>query len=522
MTAQERIDFEALVKKRKGLAEYLKDEEYSGLLKIIIEQYSDQAHFVYELLQNADDAKATRAEFILSDDKLIFKHNGKRKFNVTDPNNKPKSGHGDINAITNFGYSNKNKDKNEPVNQIGKFGIGFKAIFKYSPEPAIYDGNFSFCIKDLIVPELLNKDHPQRGNDETLFEFPFSEKFPFKLEGHPTNKARDDIWIKLKELDCPLLFLSNLKEIKFRFGKESGSYSKSSKSVRLFEENDPKLRTNSELITLTAPAKENQSLYLFSRQCNGGNYSVGYFLDDKNHLTPVDKTAFCFFPTKRNTGLKFIIHAPFLLSGSREGILAGNLHNDDMINLLAELAADSLVYLRDLKLIDDGILNILPTNEADFNTSADQISWTINWFHRFYKWIAELNEIKETKNKPFFLDENGTGIATAAFDDKGKRILFLPNNCGCRSIHHALLANLDTEKFLKEKIGIKEPSLEDEVYIKTGIENPLDLDAAFIESQSIEWLHGFYKWIAERTDRIEQGKCFVHAGSGSHQIFRRR
>ena len=609
MTEQERIDFEALVKKRKGLAEYLKDEEYSGLLKIIIEQYSDQAHFVYELLQNADDAKATRAEFILSDDKLIFKHNGKRKFNVTDPNNKPKSGHGDINAITNFGYSNKNRDKNEPVNQIGKFGIGFKAIFKYSPEPAIYDGNFSFCIKDLIVPELLNKDHPQRGNDETLFEFPFSEKFPFKLEGHPPNKARDDIWIKLKELDCPLLFLSNLKEIKFRFGKESGSYSKSSKSARLFEENNPNLRTKSELITLTAPAKENQSLYLFSRQCNGGNYSVGYFLDDKNHLTPVDKTAFCFFPTKRNTGLKFIIHAPFLLSGSREGILAGDSHNDDMINLLAELAADSLVYLRDLKLIDDGILNILPTNEADFNTSADQISFkpfftaikhkmqsetllptksgdcvsrgnayladtarlmetfsdeqlgkltgnpnaawvfttvsrkkvdspylkdithayikdkdlfsklinakfikefiedrTINWFHRFYKWIAEINEIEEAKTKLFFLDENGAGKATAAFDDKGKRILFLPNNCGCRSIHHALLANPDTKKFLMEKIGIKEPSLEDEVYIKTGIENPLDLDAAFIESQSIEWLHGFYKWIAEKTYRIDQAK----------------
>ena len=71
-----------------------------------------------------------------------------------------------------------------------------------------------------------------------------------------------------------------------------------------------------------------------------------------------------------------------------------------------------------------------------------------------------------------------------------------------------MLASPAIKKFLTEKIGIRKPTLEDEVYIKTKtrIENPLDLDATFIESQPIDWLHRFYKWIAENTDRINKAR----------------
>ena len=51
-----------------------------GVKNSIAEKYSDQAHFIYELLQNADDAKATSARFVLSEDKLVFAHNGTRRF----------------------------------------------------------------------------------------------------------------------------------------------------------------------------------------------------------------------------------------------------------------------------------------------------------------------------------------------------------------------------------------------------------------------------------------------------------
>ena len=37
--------------------------------------YPDKAHFIYELLQNAEDAQATEVFFRLQEDKLFFTHN---------------------------------------------------------------------------------------------------------------------------------------------------------------------------------------------------------------------------------------------------------------------------------------------------------------------------------------------------------------------------------------------------------------------------------------------------------------
>lgn len=62
--------------KRKKLADVLSDEEYSGVREIVEELYPDRAHFLYELLQNAEDAGATAATFELRSDCVTFVHNG--------------------------------------------------------------------------------------------------------------------------------------------------------------------------------------------------------------------------------------------------------------------------------------------------------------------------------------------------------------------------------------------------------------------------------------------------------------
>jgi len=63
--------------KRRKLADVLLDEEYSGIREIVEELYPDRAHFIYELLQNAEDANASEASFELKDDRLVFRHNGR-------------------------------------------------------------------------------------------------------------------------------------------------------------------------------------------------------------------------------------------------------------------------------------------------------------------------------------------------------------------------------------------------------------------------------------------------------------
>ena len=60
--------FELLRKKRSRLAEQLKDPAAAGLWKSVIDKYSDNAHFVYELLQNSDDAQATSVAIHLFED----------------------------------------------------------------------------------------------------------------------------------------------------------------------------------------------------------------------------------------------------------------------------------------------------------------------------------------------------------------------------------------------------------------------------------------------------------------------
>ena len=131
------------------------------------------------------------------------------------------------------------------------------------------------------------------------------------------------------------------------------------------------------------------------------SYSAGFFTDQDGHLIPVDKPAFCFFPTKEYTDLNFIIHAPFLLTDSREGIKAGVAHNDTMINVLAELSADALEYLRDIgvdkgiRLIDDSIVDIIPVDEEEFSDPSDKSQVS---FLSFYRQIK--NKFKETELLP--------------------------------------------------------------------------------------------------------------------------
>ena len=51
--------------------------------RILVDQYSDRAHFLYELLQNSEDAEAKRVTITLFHDRLVLEHDG-RPFNEDD------------------------------------------------------------------------------------------------------------------------------------------------------------------------------------------------------------------------------------------------------------------------------------------------------------------------------------------------------------------------------------------------------------------------------------------------------
>lgn len=516
MNKQEKIFFDALSKVRSAGADMLEKRFMRGVKNSVVEKYSDQAHFIYELLQNADDAHATIARFILEPTRLIFAHNGTRKFSVSDPENEDSDSEtgklGDINAITSIANSNKTEAS------IGKFGVGFKSVFQYTSTPHIYDPNFHFKIERFIVPIQLDEDFPARRPDETLFVFPFD---------HPERDAvaaYEDISDKLKRLSFPLLFLSDLKNIEFEFSDVIGLYDKNIKKTYPFDD------ITAEHICLTQNNGDDlydENLWLFSRLDDyQRRCSVGFFLDEHCHLRPVNETAFCFFPTKEVTGLDFIFHAPFLLTDSREGIRAGVPHNDKMVKLLADLAARAIIHLKEigeresLRLIEDNIIQIIPYDPKRFSDPDDKSKIS---FLPFYESIQATLK-KETiipSIDGYVSSENAYWAAvpqlTQLFSNEQLRAICGNDSAGwafpsigrdeVRRGNEALRTYIDSlvKTSLNEDVIIGGRSRE-YTYIRgvrQALENIKGITPAFIESQSIAWLHEFYKWLSERDRRCE-------------------
>ena len=135
----DRQDFVRIVRKNKF---------ESGVRQSAVEKYADPVHFIFELIQNAEDQGAKLARFTLRDDVIIFEHDGS-----------PFS-RDDVERITGWGQS----DKPNQANKIGRFGIGFKSVFVVTDSPEIYirkeaaNSIPSFRICDLFVPEVLQED----------------------------------------------------------------------------------------------------------------------------------------------------------------------------------------------------------------------------------------------------------------------------------------------------------------------------------------------------------------------------
>ena len=157
-----------LRKKRLRGVEAIRENNWENTFKrLLTDLYPDNAHFIYELLQNAEDARATEVRFILKEDSVEFEHNGERLFSFAD-----------MDSISSIGDSTKRDD---PTN-IGKFGIGFKAVFAYTATPEIASGEFHFRIRDLVVPDTDGLTPRSLGKKETRFTFPFDtpQKSPQK------------------------------------------------------------------------------------------------------------------------------------------------------------------------------------------------------------------------------------------------------------------------------------------------------------------------------------------------------
>jgi len=164
-----------------------------GIKRLLTDLYPDNAHFIYELLQNAEDTGAKEVAFRLFPDRLEFTHDGSRLFSLRD-----------VESITSIGASTKRDDPTS----IGKFGVGFKAVFAYTTAPTIQSGPFAFTIRDLVVPE--------RHRDESAPYVQTRFVIPFNHPGKSNKASTQEVARGLQTMGPEtLLFLRHIRKIAF-------------------------------------------------------------------------------------------------------------------------------------------------------------------------------------------------------------------------------------------------------------------------------------------------------------------
>ena len=328
--------------------------EASGfdLQSLLTGGYKDPTHFIYELLQNAEDAKAEKVEFLLYSDKLIFHHDGKRLFDLKD-----------IRAITGIGDSTKVSAVAEPKDPtIGRFGIGFKSVFKICDSPKIYSGEYNFEINNLYVPCRIEKK--EEYSEGTYFVLPFCDK----------ERSIQDTYLLLHEAienlsSDTVLFLRNINEISWKTPNLNGFYKK-----------DKQQKNHSGFDYFECNIKNREgiaaSYLLFERALSIDEklfVSIAYLTEnDENGRSVVMETGttklVVFFPMDgMETFLHFKVNGPYATTNTRDNLSIepkNRKDNELILNETISLYEDSLRCIKSLGLFDINFLSKLPINNG--------------------------------------------------------------------------------------------------------------------------------------------------------------
>lgn len=360
--------FENLRKKRLRYVESARENNFEeGLKSLLSELYPDNAHFIYELLQNAEDALATTVEFTLEADRLTVSHDGKRPFSIAD-----------IESITGIGQSTK---KDDPT-QIGKFGVGFKAVFAYTTRPEVRSGAHSFAIDDLFVPTAIDGTARPKWTTFT---------FPFDREDKPVETARSEVERGLSDLDeKTLLFLNHISTITYEL--HDGTVGiierrpvdsrviaiKRSEGDDFVESHWLRLMGNANVDGPTASALTVAAAFKVEPadrpRSKKAKQAEGQDAAPRRSIVPIDDgDVSIYFPAvKESSGLRFHIHAPFASTVARDSVRddPGNVR---LVGDIARLIAEALPGMCTDGLIDDSFLAALPNEDDQIGHPYDQI-----------------------------------------------------------------------------------------------------------------------------------------------------
>lgn len=342
--------------RRNGLQALIENGWLVGFKRLLTDLYPDNAHFIYELLQNAEDAKASEVRFTLNSNSVEFEHDGTELFTIED-----------VKSITSIGSSTKADD---PTN-IGKFGVGFKAVFAYTATPEIESGSFHFRIREMVVPDTEGLSPGILGERKTRFVFPFDN--PEK----PPEKARAEIEKHLRGLnENTLLFLSNIRKIEYRLPDATEGFLERRETADAEHQIEIAVMRQGRTVPESVHYLRFEKVVFVRDEDDGKRKScriaVAFGQESQDQgwkIAPLRPGQVCiYFPAvKETSNLRFHLHAPFASTVARDSVRDCPA-NDELRNHLAELVAESMHAIREQGLLNVEFLAVLPNSRDNLSS----------------------------------------------------------------------------------------------------------------------------------------------------------
>jgi Domain of unknown function (DUF3883) len=325
---------------------------------LLANRYADRAHFIFELLQNAEDALARRTDtegpktvsFSLEGDLFRLSHWGK-PFDTRD-----------VNGVCGIGVSTK-----EDLTDIGRFGIGFKSVYSVTRHPEIHSGDEDFAIENFVWPA--TAPPIRREALETVILLPLQD-----------NEAKSAIEAGLQRLDPRiLLFLRQIEDIAWTSDSfPKGKYHRGStielapkvRRVRIEGGHEGKPVVNEEWLIFSKEVDINEKRLLNQVEIA---FRISR-LDEKGTeiIQPVAESPLVvFFPTVVDTHLGFLLQGPFRTTPSRDNVPKGDKWNQSLVLESAKLLIDAIEWLAKSDLFHANALRCMPLDPDKYAEPTD-------------------------------------------------------------------------------------------------------------------------------------------------------
>ena len=296
--------------------------DLAGLEAYVSESYNSRSFI--ELLQNADDAKATKFYVKRSGDFLFVANNG-RPFNIKD-----------LESLCRSASSNKVRGTT-----IGYRGIGFKSVVSFAKEVHLISGDF-----EITFSKELSKQIVPQANKVPLIRIPheLDKSIKGELVGE-IKEIQDEGFntifmfsgVLANQIDeeytsfanTTLLFLNSIQVIKIHLSK------KVTANIAVIEENE-KGRI---LRVSTTDAISNWFV------CSNSTCSIAFSMnkDKVDRLPKSEAIIHAFLPTEDSCGLGVVVNGDFSTDPSRRHLIMDET-TINVISNLARLYASLLKY----------------------------------------------------------------------------------------------------------------------------------------------------------------------------------